>query len=173
MNELLDPRPGIWTLHVLPQGHPRHLLVLAAKFAERSPLIVLDCGRQFDATIIARAAGGREEITDRIHIQRAFICSEVARLVQTTWMTAAPVLILDLLSTFYDENVRIRMRKYLLETILLHLKRMSRGAGLAVSVHLPPDASDSIQLFERLLSCAPQVLTYETPRPDSRQLDLF
>jgi hypothetical protein len=173
MNELPELRPGQWNLLVLPRGYRNRLLIAAAHLAERGPLTVLDCGRQYDATVVARAARGRIEVMDRIHSQRAFICYEVARLLQKTPAGNAPVLVLDLLSTFYDENVQIRMRQFLLENSIQHLQRLSRGAGLAVSVDLPPTSPDSLHLFERLQSAASQVLTYEVPAPASRQLGLF
>jgi hypothetical protein len=86
------------------------------------------------------------------------------------------VLILDLLSSFYDENVRLQMRKFLLESTLLQLERLGRGAGLAVSVGTPPASPDLACLFERLHSAAPQVLTHAPPAAaprDSGQLRLL
>lgn len=173
MNELLELRGGGWNLHVIP-AHQRARLLMAAGFlAERGPLVVLDCGRQYDSSIVARAARGRAPVMDRIHVQRAFICYEVAKLLQRTPASAAPVLILDLLSTFYDENVQIRLRRFLLEDSIRQLQRLSRVSGLAVSVSPPPASPDSLVLFERLQSAASQVMLYEMPVPVSGQLRLF
>jgi hypothetical protein len=173
MNELLDLRPNDWTLIILPPRQRRLLLLAAARLAERGPLRVLDCGRQFDASVVARAARGHSGTIDRIHIQRAFICYEVARLLQQTPADQTPVLVLDMLSTFYDENVRLHTRRFLLESTLLQLKRLSRGAGLAVSVHAPPPSSDAVPLFKRLKACAARVLTYEMSVSASQQMRLF
>ena len=173
MNELLDLRSKQWTLLILPHLFRDRLLIAAARLAERGPVSVFDCGRQFDASIVARAARGRTEIIDRIHVQRAFICFEVAKLLMQKPANHGPVLILDMLSTFYDENLQIHTRKFLLEGCLLNLERLSAGAGLAVTVSLPPKSSDSFPLFERLQSAAPQVLTYAMPAPESQQLSLF
>ncbi len=101
------------------------------------------------------------------------MCDEVANLIRRTPLGPAPVLILDLLNTFCDENVQIGRRRFLLETCLRHLQRLSAGPGLAVSVHPPRDGSDAIPLFERLRSAASEVLTYETPAPSAQQLRLF
>jgi hypothetical protein len=167
--------PQKWTLHVVPPEYPKHLLISAAKFAHHSPLIVLDCGRQFDASIVARAAGGHKEITDRIFIQQAFICSEVTQLIQETPEGKTPILILDLLSTFYDENVKMHRRKFLLVNVLFHLRRLSRGAGLAVSVREVPATHESFRLFQFLRTFAPRVLNYEIPpaKDYTRQLSFF
>ena len=60
MNELLDLHPQKWNLLVLPGQYHNRLLVAMAHVAMNSPLIVLDCGRQFDASIVARAAQDQE-----------------------------------------------------------------------------------------------------------------
>ena len=158
---------------ILPRQNTHHLLVAMAHLAENVPLTVLDCGGRFDSSVVARAAHGRKEIIDRIKVQRAFICSEAVRLVEQTSAENAPVVILDFLSTFYDENVRINMRKFLLERSLQHFQKLSRGAGLAVMVHPPPASPDSLYFFRRLQACASQVSRYELSAPDSRQLSLF
>jgi len=175
MNNTLDLRSNKWTLYVLPPAYSKQLLISAAKFAHHSPLIVLDCGRQFDASIVARAAGGHKEITNRIFVQRAFICSEVAQLIQEIPEGKTPILILDLLSTFYDENVKMYKRKFLLVNVLFHLRRLSRGAGLAVSVRDVPATHESFHLFQFLRNFAPRILHYEAPpkRDNTRQPSFF
>jgi hypothetical protein len=173
MNELLDLHPQHWQLAILPHGYRQRLLAAAAQIAQRSPLIVLDCGRQFDASIVARAARGRPEIIDRIQVQRAFICYEAVKLLESLPAEKTPVLILDFLSTFYDENVKIHTRRFLLEGSLKHFQRLSQGAGLAVTVHAPPAGDDSLALFQRLRACAPQVFVEAAPVLDSKQLRLF
>jgi hypothetical protein len=172
MNELLDLHPRQWNLLILPKGSRHRLLMAVAHVARRNPVIVLDCGRQFDSSIVARAAGGRPEIVDRIKVQRAFICYEVVKLLERTPAGNTPILVLDFLSTFYDENVKAHTRKFLLESSLQHFQRLSRGAGLAVMIH-PPSSHDDFYLFQRLRASASQVSVYEMPVPDPQQMDLF
>ncbi|OGO24872.1 MAG: hypothetical protein A2Y54_04910 [Chloroflexi bacterium RBG_16_51_16] len=171
-------RPSRWTLLIGPHAMAPLILNSLIRLISSNPagdgsLTVLDCGRQFNATIIARAAHGRAELADRIRIQRAFMCDEVANLIRRTPLGRAPVLVLDLLNTFCDENVQIGRRRFLLEGCLRNLERLSAGPGLAVSVHPPREGSDAIPLFERLRSAAPEVLTYETPAASAQQLRLF
>ena len=173
MNELLDLHPRHWILLILPHSHWDRLLIAAAYLAQRGPLTVLDCGRRFDSSIVARAAHGQAEVIDRIKIQRAFICYEAVKLLERTPAGRTPTLILDFLSTFYDENVRMGARKFLLESSLRHFQRLSHAAGLVVSTSSPPASPEALYLFERLQSAASQTLTYELPVDTSSQLDLF
>jgi hypothetical protein len=172
MNELIDLHPRQWNLLILPKGARHRLLMAVAQVAYRTPVIVLDCGRQFDSSIVNRAAGGRPEIIERVKVQRAFICYEAVKLLERTPAGDMPILVLDFLSTFYDENVKAHTRKFLLESSLHHFQRLSRGAGLAVTIH-PPSSHDDFYLFQRLRAAASQVLVYETPEPESQQLNLF
>jgi hypothetical protein len=173
MNELLDLHPGKWKLHIFPRQHLTQLLTACAHLGERGPLIVLDCGRQYNPAIVVEAANGRTEITDRIHSQRAFICYEVVKLLQKTPTGKTPILVLDLLSSFYDENVQFRMRQFLLERAVMHLERLSKDAGLAVFVQPPPNDADAANLFKRLEFVAPQVVTYETVAAQPKQGKFF
>lgn len=170
MNDFLSLRSKQWRLIVLPRQNINHLLIATAHLAICSPMTVLDCGRQFDASIIARAAHGRQEVIDQIKVQRAFICYEVVKLLEKTPTGKSPILILDFLSTFYDENVKIHTRKFLLESSIRHFQRLCQGAGLAVTIQ-PSDMQD--ELCQRLLSATPHVSIYETQAPETQQLSFF
>jgi hypothetical protein len=172
MNDL-DLHPNGWTLWIVPRPLRHRLLIAAAQMAYTRSLSVLDCGRQYDATVVARAARGRAEIIDRIQVQRAFTCFEAARLIQTHAASLVPVLILDLLATFQDENVPFGMRRHLLEESILSMQALNRGAGLAVSVHPLPDSPEAHWMLDCLRSAASQVLAYEAPAPMATQPGLF
>lgn len=173
MNDLLNLHAGRWNLHILPSQGFEQLLVICAQLAEHTPLVIFDCNRRYDPSIVVRAAGGRIEITDRIQSQRAFICYEVAKLLQRTPTGHAPVLVLDMLATFYDENVQMNMRRFLLENSILHLQRLSSKAGVAVFVQPPPAQSISYCLFEHLQSAASMVSTYVNEGINPIQPGLF
>jgi len=168
MNGLLSLHPARWNLII--SASPMQLLIATAYLAHASELIVLDCGRRFDSSVVARAAWGRPEIIDRIKVQRAFICSEVVKLLEKTPSGKTPILIFDFLSTFYDENVKTHTRKFLLESSIQHFQRLSQGAGLAVTVQ-PPSSGDD--LYQRLYTSASQVSMYEARTPRTEQLSLF
>jgi len=171
MSSLLELRPAQW--HLIISSSSKQLLIAIAYLAHTTELLVLDCGRRFDSAIVARAAHGRREIIDRVKIQRAFTCFEAVKLIEQLPNGKTPIVILDFLSTFHDENVKIQSRKFLLENSIRHFQRLSHGAGLAVSVYLPPDAPDSIYMFERLQAATPRVSSYELPVITSAQLSLL
>jgi len=171
MNYLPDLHPRQWSLLISPSR--LHMLTAIAYLARRADLVVLDCGRQFDSSIVARAAKGRGEVVDRIKVQRAFTCYEAVKLIERLPGGKTPIVILDFLSTFQDENVKMQNRKFLLETSIGHFQRLSRGTGLAVSVYLPPGVADSMCLFERLRTAAPHVSSYEPMKRETLQLRLF
>jgi len=172
MNDL-DLRPNGWTLWILPRPMRHRLLIAAAQVAHERPLAVLDCGRQFDATVVARAARGRLEVLERLQVQRAFTCFEAARLIELHASSPLPVLVLDLLSSFQDENVPFEQRRHLLAGTVQALQTMNRGAGLAVSAHPPADNPESRWLLDCLRAAASQVFSYETPDTHVTQPGLF
>ena len=170
MNELLFLRPGHWNLIILPRQRVDQLLVAMAHLALQTPLTVFDCGRQFDSSVVARAAHGRQEIIDRIRVQRAFICYEVVKLLERAPMGRVPILVLDFLSTFHDENVKMHTRRFLLEGSIQCFQTLSRSMGLAVTIQT---SSTHDELYQRLSSSAPRVSVYETQESGTQQLSLF
>ena len=171
MTQLLDLHSKRWRLIIAPP--PKKILMAIAYLARTIPLIVLDCGRKFDSSIVARAARGRQEIIDNIRIQRAFTCYEAVKLLEQKQIEKTPVIILDFLSTFYDENVKISSRRYLLENSLRHFQKLGQYAGLAVCVYPPSPPTNSDSLFERLQSAAPNISDYAVSENKSSQLGLF
>lgn len=171
MTQLLDLRPRRWNL--LAALPPQRLLIAVAQLARVIPLTVFDCGRRFDSSVVARAAHGRKEIVDNIRIQRAFTCFEAVKLLEQERVDKTAIVVLDFLATFYDENVKLSSRNYLLEKSLQHFRRLSQGAGLAVSVYPPAAPGDSVALYERLRSAAPSVSEYTVPESATMQLELF
>ncbi len=171
MNHLLDLRPSRWNLILSPS--PKRLLMAISLLAHNAELTIFDCGRRFDSSLVARAAQGRREIIDNIKIQRAFTCFEAVKLLEQKQIERTAIVILDFLATFYDENVKLNTRNFLLEKSLQHFQHLSRFAGLAVSAYPPTASGDSITLYERLRSAAPSLSDYAVPANESMQLRLF
>jgi hypothetical protein len=175
MDEITDIRPGKWTLLILSKGMHAPLLSNLYRLAERSPLTVLDGGNRFNAYLVARGAHGQTELLERITVSRAFTCNQMLTLLEITPSLPRPVLVLDLLNTFYDESVRAHERRRLLESCIFHLDRLSMPAGGAVTVHPPAVPSPEAIEFVRLLEAhaADLYLPEQHPALASAQPRLF
>jgi hypothetical protein len=166
MNEITDIRPGRWTLLVLARGMHTPLLSNLYRLAEHGPLTVLDGGNRFNAYLVARGARGQADLLERITVSRAFTCYQMLTLLEMTPAPLAscqpdcaraaslsrPILVLDMLNTFYDESVKVHERRRLLTGCITHLDRLSRQAGGAVTVHPPavpsPEAIEFVRMLE-------------------------
>src|SRR4030067_2404114 len=134
---------------------PRQLhLVLAPPRAQRQMMTVLtarlaltgrgrwvDAGNCFDGYGLARQLRQQtsfwQAALERVSVARAFTCYQVETLLTESVANFSPVLVLNLLDTFYDENVRFQERMRLLEVSLAELRRLCRAASVAVSASLP------------------------------------
>ena len=176
-------------MNTLPALYPNqlHLLVAArparfelvnttiARLARSGPQRLLDGGNCFQAHRIARLL--RRDTTDlsaalgNIHVARAFTCYQVATLLAETPALPIPTLVLDLLTTFQDENVPQHERQRLLTVSLGHLRRLSHRAPTLLSVSLER-AEASADLLALLEEAADQVWRFE-PQPPAEPLRLF
>lgn len=183
MNRLPEPSPGTIWLVLARHAARQPMLDLAARLAQRGALRVLDGGNGFNAYTVARSLGqwagesGRElrDALRRISIARAFTCYQVLTLLSETPAAPHPTLVLDLLSTFYDEDVRLDESQRLLESCVGHLRRLSRLAPVVVSAR--PQASgqpvqDRSCLVQLLETAAHQVMYEASDPPGDQQLSL-
>jgi hypothetical protein len=106
-----------------------------------------------------------------VSVARAFTCYQVETLLTESVADFSPVLVLNLLDTFYDENVKLSERVRLLEVSLSELRRLCRSASVAVSASLP-NRDQPGELLEILASAAGQVWSFEEPQP-AEPLRLF
>jgi len=160
----------------LPELHPRQLYVIVApraiacpwmtniiaRLALAGPVRVLDGGNCFDALGLARELSGQtpslEAALGRVTLARAFTCYQMAALLAPQPASLQPVIILDLLTTFYDENVPRNERLWLLDACLEHLETLRQHVPLAVSAHPSPSRpAGADELLSRLTAHADQV----------------
>lgn len=168
------PELHVGRLHLLvAPGEVRRAMAaaLTARLALGGPLRVLDGGNSFAAHQIARhirrATAHLHEALQRLQVARAFTCYQVLALLESTAPVPVPTLMLDLLSTFYDENVPFEERRSLLQTSLQFLHRLSRQTTVLVSSS--PDApSGETELLRLLESAADQVWRFELPSPPAQ-----
>ncbi|MEA3351014.1 MAG: hypothetical protein U9Q82_10365, partial [Chloroflexota bacterium] len=135
---------------------------LIAGLALDGPVRVLDGGNCFNGRGLARHL--RRESRSfylplkRVQISRAFTCYQMTDLLQATPPLPAPTMVLDLLTTFYDESVPITERSRLLDEALSRIQTLSQQAMLVISAPLPT-AGD--ELLPRLEASVDRVWRFE------------
>jgi hypothetical protein len=143
-------------LFIAPTALSSVLFEMVARLALRGPLYVLDGGNSFQGYPLARSL--RRQTADvagamrQVLLSRAFTCYQVAALLCDEPLAQHPVLVLDFLSTFYDQGVRIAERRRLLHTCLRRLKGLSQRAPVAVWVRqrqvIPAEALDFLEIVQ-------------------------
>ncbi len=151
-------------VYVFTAPRPRAaFLEIAAQMAAApgaAALRVIDAGNWFNAYTVAsrlRQLADRSTQTSitpflaRIQVARAFTCFQVAALLhkaaaQTT-PSSGPVLVLDILGAFHDENVGYAERLRLLRNCLPTLGSLRRGGPVLVSAR-PGDPAFTALLIE-------------------------
>lgn len=170
----IELRTGYWLLVVGPRAICPTLLSLTARLAETGPVCVVDGGNHYNVYPVARAARGQPEVLKRIRVSRAFTCYQMLALLEGLPAGPALFVVLDLLGTFYDENVRAGERKRLLGQCLVHLNRLEKAAGGVVSVHPPRVPSQTArELLEMMQAAARESYHVQMATPAPVTLRLF
>jgi len=132
------------------------MLELANRLAQRGPLRVVDGGNRLDIYGLARRArhysADLDGILDRIQVARAFSCRQMAALLQAT-PGGAPVLVFDLLVTFYDQDETLDERRRLLGQCLARLQRLSLSEAVVVGTALSSNQDDELVEMLALATC--------------------
>jgi hypothetical protein len=163
----LSPRQ----LHLVLASHHAQrqmMTILTARLALTGRVRLVDAGNCFDGYGLARQL--RQQTSywraalERVSVARAFTCYQVETLLTEVVTDASPVLVLNLLDTFYDENVKLTERLRLLDVSLAELRRLCRMASVAVSASYPTRDQPG-ELLEVLAGAAGQVWSFEEPQP--------
>jgi hypothetical protein len=173
MNEIAHLTPK--RLHLILSPRPLRRKVmneLTARLALAGPVLVLDGGNCFDAyglsRLLRRQSPGWKNALERTRLARAFTCHQMSTLLEETAAPGSPAsqptLVLEMLDTFYDENIPLPERLRLLEGCLKNLRRLAGVASVAVSA-APVQEGQPAGLLELLIAAAGQVWHFETPQP--------
>jgi hypothetical protein len=158
------------------------LLELSARLALVGPLLILDCGNHANPLPIARQlrrlTGDPVGALGNIQAARAFTCYQVVVLIEQLEQRTPiqqPVIIFDLLASFYDESIDYREGLRLLEHALDCLARVRSTAPLLVSARPPlADFPERKTFVEMLLRISDRFWIEEAPAPPAQlQLSLF
>ena len=141
------------------------MLELAGQLAARGPLRVLDGGNHFNVHIVARTVrrltARLEEALANIRVARAFTCYQMLALLDDVPAGSTPTLVLDLLSTFYDESVPLFECQRLLDAALAQLQRLGQAGAVVVSARPPAQACrERLVLVEAFAAALPTGFLY-------------
>ncbi len=158
------------TLIIAPHAGMPLMVETAARLALNGSVRVLDGGNRFNVYPVAQAArrltSRLEETLSHISLSRAFTCYQMLTLLEETSAQTVPTLVLDLLSTFLDENVTLEESRRLLQSGIVHLERLSRAAPVVVSVKpLLALSAERKPLIDLLKQAASNTIQLEAPRP--------
>ncbi len=142
-------------LVIAPHRAQRQMMtLLTARLALTGRVRLVDAGNCFDGYGLARQLRQHTPLwqpaLERVSVARAFTCYQVETLLSETVADPAPVLVLNLLDTFFDENVKLPERLRLLEVSLSEIRRLCRAASVAVSANplLPGQPGELLEILE-------------------------
>lgn len=149
---------------------------LAAELAAQGPVTVLDGGNCFPFYRFARLLRAKTNesisIMQRLFVRRAFTCYQMLALLESTPALPQPYLILDLLGTFYDEQIPEWEVSRLSDACISQAKRLSLHAPV-ILLHASPRLSQRAHLLERLCLQADSTFAFDESPPVVVQPVLF
>jgi hypothetical protein len=177
-NIIPHPVSGQILLLISPISTLNTLFDLIARLALQNNLYILDGGNAFQGYTLASALRRRTpdiaSPMQRVLLSRAFTCYQMSVLLSESHFDPYPIVVLDFLSTFYDQSVRATERHRLLISCIHHLQRLSQQAPVAVWVRrrsvIPEDA---LPFLEILKQSAGQVWYPPRPAAAPQQLTLL
>jgi hypothetical protein len=172
------PKAGKISLVVAPRVVLQSLMSMLATLALRGRVIVVDGGNCFDAYSLARALRRHtheiQPALKAVRLSRAFTCYQMVAMLAELPVDGTPLIVLDLLGTFLDENVHFSKRQRLLESSLNLLRTISEGAPVALWARAHPAAEGEYQqLLTPLLETAQDIWELQTLEIPDHQLPLF
>lgn len=175
-NILLPHKVG---LIVATLGHAKReqIAVLAAELVRNGPLTVLDGGNCFPFYRFARLLKAHTNknglAAGRLYIQRAFTCYQMLTLLESAPALPQPFLVLEMLGTFYDEQVPEWEVSRLLGACLGQVKRLCLHAPVMLLLSRPLLSGRGAHLLERVCRQADQTFGLAEPAPELIQPTLF
>ncbi len=176
------PLPPKRFLAIGPHALSERMLQLISALALRQTVTVLDCGNRSNMYAVARLirpfTSDPVSVMNNIRLSRAFTCYQVLAMIQATAKKPPqePLVLLDLLATFLDEDVELKGSQRLLTHSLDLLEEMSHFAPVVISTRpIPAIAENRSVLLEQLKASVD--ICWEEPLPlpadQERQLALF
>jgi hypothetical protein len=155
-NQLPSLVCGRISLVVAPDSVSSLLFHLVARLALQGSLYVLDCGNTFQGYRLAQSLHQHtmdiEAAMRRVMLSRAFTCYQVETLLCDEAFVPQPILVLDFLATFYDQNVRPAERRRLLKICIRRLQELSQRTPVGVWVRqralIPQESAGFLEMVQ-------------------------
>ena len=142
---------------------------IADRFALVGPIRLIVGGNRFSTDHLALLLSSRIDqiyaVLDRIQLSRAETCYQMLHALQHTQAGSEPLIVMDLLQTFYDENLTLGEVKGVLGDCMTQVQRISHASPVVIS---SARQQDKPQLIEMLWGACDQVLELNLP-PESTQ----
>lgn len=152
------------------------IAALSAELALRGSVTILDGGNCFPFYRFARLIRSKTVegavAVKRLFIRRAFTCYQMLELLSSSPALNQPYLVLNLLSTFYDEQIPEREVRRLLDACLVEVNRLSMTAPIMISLS-PPKLPERAFLSEQVCQSADHSFILDEPAPEFIQTALF
>jgi hypothetical protein len=142
---------------------PHTILALIARLALLHPVRVIVGGNRFDAhqlaRIIRRHTTRVDETLARIRQARPFTCFQALTLLAEKPPTM-PLVVLDMLTTFYDENISDSESIRLTNIAVTHLQRVGEAAPVLVT-HRSSDGGTRSGLIKLVEAVADDIYRFD------------
>jgi hypothetical protein len=170
----LIPQLKTGRLVVALTNHKSIISDLISELALRGPVTVLDGGNCFPAyritQLVRRKSQQINAISQRVFVQRAFTCYQMVSLLENASVLSHPHIVLNLLSTFQDDQIHPREADRLLTICRAHIERLCLAAPVAITLE-PVVLAEKEFLLKRICEKADEVFTSQ-PTPNSREEQL-
>ena len=175
-------------MNILPEIRKKKLIIICAQDAARAQVSMLTAGLALHSAVTLLDGGNRfpayqtvrmlrrmtldiVPVAKRIFVRRAFTCYQMLELLESTPALPQPYIVLDLLASFYDENVPLPEVNRLLDRSLVQLDRLKLAAPIVVTLGQPQ--MERSCLYEKVRSRGDQTIDIEIPFPIISQPTLF
>lgn len=123
------------------------------RFALKAPVQVVVGGNRIDfehlPLIAGEQIGNIYEILDRIWVSRAETCYQMLDVLQALKPSAAPLVITDMLASFYEDDLTMQEITMLLQNCLAQVQRISELAPVLIGANADALRPNLIEMLER------------------------
>ena len=151
---------------------------LIAMTALRGPLTII-AGNEWLPTyqvpkMLRRYTTAVKETLDQVHLARAFTCYQMMDILENTSPIREPLLVINFLYTFYDQNIGLDVRMRILEQCIQVLKTLPISRPVAMLIQRMPKKHKEYEEFYPLLeSMAHEIVNVEAQADVAPPIRLF